>query len=156
MADTENRDKNELGSFYNVDVLKSGPPVETTIDSLIKLPRPKTHQNRSVEETKIYTITGKIFYWTIEPDKDIHIAIRSRKAKMICEIPAPSHATNSMVLNEIIKARKEFFKHRRSWFRMQPGLYRITGVLFYDKSHIEIGSNKNHVELHPVLEFKKL
>lgn len=36
---------------------------------------------------------------------------------------------------------------------MQPDIYQITGVLFYDKAHIEIGANKNLIELHPVNQF---
>ena len=156
MADTLSVDKAGQKLFTNLDVMQPGLPIHTTIDSLIKLPRPATDQYRTLEETKIYTIEGKITFRVIEPDKDIHIAIRSGNAKMICEIPNGSKAKNSIVLDKIIKARKEFFKYKRSWHRMQPGLYQITGVLFYDKRHIEIGANKNHVELHPVLDFKKL
>ena len=143
--------------FTRLDVINSGLPIiHTTIDSLVKLPRPVINAGRTLEETRIYTIEGKITFWTIEPDKDIHIAIKSGSAKMICEIPNPSKAKNSIVLDQIKNARNTFLKYKRSWHRMQHGLYQITGVLFYDKPHIEIGSNKNHVELHPVLDFKKL
>lgn len=157
MADTLHVDKNRQKLLTSADVINSGYPViNTTIDSLVKLPRPVIDQGRTLQETKIYTIEGKIFFWVIEPDKDIHIAIKSGKAKMICEIPNAAKAQNSIVLDQIKIARKEFLKYKRSWHRMQPGIYQITGVLFYDKPHIEIGANKNHVELHPVLDFKKL
>ena len=156
MSDTEQTGGKKEGVFFNADVLTSGPPVYTSIDSLVSLPRPEAHMQRCVEETRTYIISGNIFFWTMEPDKDVHIAIRSGKAKMICEIPSPSETGNSLVADQILKARKSFFKYSRSWHRMQPGIYQVTGVLFYDKRHIEIGANKNHVELHPVLEFKKL
>ena len=157
MADTLHVDKNGQRLFTSADVTKSDLPIiKTTIDSLIKLPRPLISEYRTTAETRIFTIEGKITFWVIEPDRDIHIAIKSGKAKMICEISHPSKAKSSIVLNKIKKARKDFFKYNRSWHRMQQGVYQITGVLFYDKPHIEIGANKNHVELHPVLDFKKL
>lgn len=156
MSDTLTVNQKGQKVFSNVDIVNSELTYRpTTIDSLIKLPHPVINQYRTLEETKIYTIEGKITFWTIEPDKDIHIAIRSGKARMICEIPNASKAKNSVVLDQIKKARAEFLKYKRSWHRMLPGIYQITGVLFYDKPHIEIGANKNHVELHPVLNFKK-
>ena len=157
MSDTLTVNQKGQRSFSNDDVITPGLPViNTTIDSLVNLPRPIINQYRTLEETRIYTIEGRITFWTIEPDRDIHIAIKSGTARMICEIPNASKAKNSVVLDQIKKARTEFLKYKRSWHRMQPGIYQITGVLFYDKRHIEIGANKNHVELHPVLNFKKL
>ena len=157
MSDTLTVDQKQQKLFSNVDVENSGINyIPATIDSLIKLSRPVIDKHRTLQETKVYTIEGRITFWTIEPDKDIHIAIRSGKARMICEIPKASKAQNSIVLEQIKKARAEFLKYKRSWHKMQAGTYQISGVLFYDKTHIEIGANKNHVELHPVLAFKKL
>lgn len=157
MADTLNVDKNGKKIFTGTEVISPGLLViNATIDSLVKLPRPIIDKYRTQTETRIYTIEGKITFWTIEPDRDIHIAIRSGNAKMICEIPHPAKAKNSIVLDQIKIVRNEFFKYKRSWHRMQPGIYQITGVLFYDKPHLEIGANKNFVELHPVVNFKKL
>lgn len=131
MTDTLSVNKNGERSYTSNDVISSQLPViNSTIDSLVKLPRPIIDEYRTQPETRIYTIEGKITFWTIEPDRDIHIAIRSGSAKMICEIPLASKAKNSIVLDQIKKARNEFLKYKRSWHRMQPGIYQITGVLF--------------------------
>lgn len=110
MTDTSSINKIGERSFTSTDVINLQLPViHSTIDSLVKLPRPIINENRTQPETRIYTIEGKITFWTIEPDRDIHIAIRSDNAKMICEIPHASKAKNSIVLDQIKIARNDFF-----------------------------------------------
>src|SRR5438270_652690 len=117
MSDNEIANRPE-GSFTSKNVLTNSPII-TTIDSLVKLPRPVQQLDRTFPETQLYTITGKITFWTIEPDKDVHMVIRSGTAHMICEIPNPSKAANSVVLEKIKNARKEFMENRKRWPKMK-------------------------------------
>jgi hypothetical protein len=146
----------------NKQVTLTAQPAE--VKDLIKIPRPinidHATSSRIIGEMKTVYIRGTIIYWMIEADKDIHIAFHSLDGKfsIVCEIPDPTclEIKNSLVLNQIKIARQEFLKFKSTNHKMMAGTYEITGILFYDKPHHAIGANDKHLELHPVIQFKKL
>lgn len=155
--------------LWNIKIATDNAIIDTvaypvSIDSLVAIPRPagadvSNHQRLS-EESCMYTVTGKIIYWMLEADKDIHLAVQSldSTATIVCEIPDPTcpDMQNSLFLKQITDARNSFLNYKGTKHTMQEGVYRITGVLFYDKPHHAIGANDKHVELHPVIKFEKL
>ena len=146
------------------NVVINTTPILSDIDSLVGLKRPlnadKPNRHRLHEETQTYTITGKILYWMLEADKDIHLAVQSLTTgvTMVCEIPDPNCPTvkSSPYIKKINDARNTFLHYRSGNHAMKPGVYQLTGVLFYDKPHHAIGANDKHVELHPVFKMIKI
>ena len=112
-------------------------------------------------ETTTYTVSGTLIFTAKEADGDYHLAIEDSSGHtMIVEIPNPSCASGSVVLNQITEARKEF----EAKFGV-PGQYpapalkpnvpiTVTGVGFFDKLHGQTGVAPNGIELHPVLSLQ--
>jgi hypothetical protein len=134
-------------------------PQESSIADLVAIAPPVSPTDRvGPTETTTFRITGTLIFVAKEADGDYHLAIEDAKANtMIAEIPNPSCASGSVVLNQITEARKAF----EAKFGV-PGQYpnppskpnvpvTLTGVGFFDKLHGQTGVAPNGIELHPVL-----
>lgn len=137
-------------------------PATATIDELNAMPRPDHvsywNSQRNDVEKHVYAITGKIVFWKEEEDGDIHLVLKSETGKaIVCELPNPRmrEARKSIVLQQM-KDAKNYFTHH---YINKGALYKITGVLFFDSLHeggFVNGASDSHVELHPILNIKKL
>ncbi len=92
-----------------------------------------------------------------EPDDDVHLVIQGTSGElMIAEIPDPACSEGSRLQTEIAHARARFVDlfgqpSRTSWIEADDPIT-VTGVLFFDARHGQIGVAPNAVELHPVFD----
>lgn len=134
-------------------------PVAAIIEDLILLDPPLwgTRAPRSAAEFVTFQVVADVIAFKLEEDRDFHIVLRGSSGEtMIAEIPAPSCVRESRVEAEIRSARAAFLRlfgrPRKSLTVLEtPVSVRMTGVLFFDKLHGQVGVAPNGVELHPVI-----
>ncbi|HWY13229.1 MAG TPA: hypothetical protein VN026_17995 [Bacteroidia bacterium] len=140
-------------------------PIQSSVSELIntKVPFEKigNHSPRTGNEFNVYSITVYITFYKLEADSDIHIVacdLNNKNITMICEIPNPNcpQVKKSPYLKNIIEARKIFLSFKKTAHSIQEGTYILTGVCFYDKLHGQTGLAPNGIELHPLLNIKKI
>ena len=116
---------------------------------------------RLSDEFDIYTIMGKIILVKPQTDGDIHIDMSDGKNPehvVIVEIPDP---TCPNVKNS--KFKKMFRKVKNDWINKfqdktvySKGTFEVKGVLFHDKRNHGSGGGPEGVELHPVVNIRKI
>jgi hypothetical protein len=100
-------------------------------------------------------VQGALEAYRSQLDGDYHLILRGESGqKMIAEIPDPkSVAPSSPFRNEIAQARGDFatiFHPTRRWQTSDMSI-KITGVGFWDFPHLQRGTARNTIEIHPVL-----
>jgi len=145
--------------------------------------------DRMEVEKKVYRVSGFLALYKMEPDGDYHLAVTDETARVtkggkksrptghsfVAEIPRPKcfagkrgqFPARSRFASEIAESRSAFeagvanVNARRIGPRQIP--VTITGVLFFDFEHKQIGRSKVHkdangkelvVELHPILKIE--
>lgn len=141
----------------------------STIEDLRNLKIVKLKQGHDIPrqsfEKQIYTIKAKIIKYKHESDADLHIVLIDPKTgnTMIAESPDPTcyDAAHSNHANVYTNVRKEIASYtlkssKSGWSTVKPGIYEVTGVLFQDFIHGQTGVAPNGIELHPILDVKKI
>ncbi len=134
-------------------------PRQATIRQLLALPPPRWWREapRFPEEVQ-HVVDGEILAYKLEPDQDIHVIIGSDHVTMVAEFPSPSCVPRVAARALLNAARNQLLRilptppDSTPEQPPEPIPVRIRGVLFFDKSHGQIGGTWNGVELHPVLE----
>jgi hypothetical protein len=134
-------------------------PREATIEQLLMLPPPPWRRDapRFPEEVQL-VVEGAILAYKLEPDGDIHLVIGSEHSTMVVELPSPTCVPRLAARPLLDSARSQLLQLLPSLPDStprqppQPIPVRIRGVLFFDKSHGQIGGTWNGAELHPALE----
>lgn len=133
-------------------------PVETTVESLATIPRPRTRpQDRRVApvETTVYCIEGWVVDFMPQADRDIHLVVAGlvdTAVSMITEIPDVrcSGACRSGYAGLYATVRKTLEDRLKTWTTDTLRI-RVMGVGFIDRNHGQVGAPPNFIELHPVL-----
>jgi hypothetical protein len=136
-----------------------GDPQHATVRDLLNLRPPAWSRNspRFPEEVQ-YVVEGSILAYKLEPDSDIHVIIGSDHVTMVVEFPRPDCVPRLAARPLLDHARNQLLRilprlpDSTARQTPQPIPVRIRGVLFFDKSHGQIGGTWNGAELHPVLE----
>lgn len=128
--------------------------IRLSIDSVVSIKRPYDCKHERQDEEKCsYTIVGRLIYWHLEADRDLHLAIQDTLSgnTIICEIPDTtcSSIKSGFLFNQIADARRTFLSTNKL------GIYELTGVLFFDKPHHAIGASPMFSELHPIFKIKQ-
>jgi hypothetical protein len=139
-------------------------PIIGTIEELRTLARAYSDTNiRTPAEEAVYSVEGIVVAYKRENDADLHVVIRNDIGEeMIVEFPHPRCLQGSRVLEEARSARTKFlgfvppFRTARVQRPLKPIRVRVTGVLFFDRNHGQIGVAPNGVELHPVIGIEKV
>jgi hypothetical protein len=112
---------------------------------------------RKYSEKFTYTIRNVfISHAILENDNDIHLVIEDGQGHtMIAEIPDIDCdiSEDSRFADKIAKARDTFVRYQDTY---QNYFFDITGVFFKDKPHGQTGRAPNDVELHPVINLRKV
>jgi len=137
-------------------------PRASTITQLNGLTPPSNESNtsrtRSTQEDNTYAISATLTGYRLEADSDYHLVLSSGSKTMIAEIPDPACAQGSRVLSQITQAQTVFLAHHSvssECFACLSEPVTITGVLFFDLPHGQVGVADNAVELHPVISFSE-
>ncbi len=135
-------------------------PSSATVEQLTALPVPAGFSRdaaRLPQEFQTYTVKATLVEFKEEPDDDVHLVIQGTSGElMIAEIPDPACSEGSRLQTEIAHARARFVDlfgqpSRTSWIEADDPIT-VTGVLFFDARHGQIGVAPNAVELHPVFD----
>jgi hypothetical protein len=134
-------------------------PKSSSVYKLVGLTAPRSPKARTKLERQTFKVQVNFIAFKREADSDIHLAVvdpKHQDASMILEFPAPYCDENSPVKLLIDAARDSFIQAcgtaTTSWQR-RSGSAIVTGVLFFDRVHGQLGVASNGVELHPVLSF---
>jgi hypothetical protein len=137
-------------------------PKEVTIRQLLELPPPRWSRDAPRFPNEVqYIVEGEISAYKLEPDGDIHLIIGSDHVNMVAELPSPACVPRVAARPVLDAARHNLLAILQavpdSTAREppQPIPVRIRAVLFWDKSHGQIGGTWNGAELHPVLEISR-
>lgn len=131
--------------------------VETTVAKLSaiqihEIPYPRDRRIEP-EELKVYKIRAKLIAIKLEQDSDLHLIIADLdkpEMRMIAEIPAPACAEGT-------GHEEAYRKAREALSGITVGtIVEITGVGFFDFLHDTIGGARNGIELHPVLQLRRV
>jgi hypothetical protein len=130
-------------------------PQPATVEQLLTL-RPPRWGNRAPRhriERTVVVVDVEVLAFKNEADGDIHVIIRGAPgAVMIAELPLQTCTARSPYAAQMQRARSTFLRLARA--RVQR--MRLTGVIFFDKLHGQVGGAPNGVELHPVLKVEAL
>ncbi len=135
-------------------------PSSATVEQLTALPVPEEFSRdaeRLPPEFQTYSVQATLAEFKEEGDSDIHIVIVGTSGEtMIAEIPDPACAQGSRVEPQIARARGMFVNlfgqpSRSAWIEVNAPIT-VTGVLFFDVHHGQVGVAPNAVELHPVFQ----
>jgi hypothetical protein len=145
-------------------------PEEQTVHQLVSQPRPRgtlPPNNRTPLELKTFKVTAQLVGYKTETDQDFHVVIADLDhptETMIVEIPSKdcSGACASGHTDDFDKARQVIIDLIGEF--TGTGLLRpqeltaveVTGVGFFDFCHGQTGVARNVIELHPVLNIKKV
>lgn len=135
--------------------------VDTTVAALTAIPppavRPARGERSAPFETTVYRVRAKLLVAHRQLDLDDHLEIADPadpKKTMIVEIPAPSEAKGSGLEEAFRRARAEVAERTRG--PRPPGGWDVvvTGVGFFDFSHLQPGAAESGLELHPVVSIE--
>lgn len=136
-----------------------------TVAELTALPAQKwqDHAPRSSVERQIATVKADIVAYKIEDDNDIHVVLSDGQRTLIIEFPHPDCAGKGHVA-QFAAARRELLtallkKPGKRTVKLGTGMtipVKVTGVIFFDKIHGQLGVAHNGVEIHPVLKIERL
>lgn len=141
------------------------PARKDTVAELVSLsaPRWSSRATRRRIERQVVQLEVEVIAFKSEADGDIHAIIRDAAAAgdfgspigrplMVAELPKPACAFGSIHASRMIKARADFLRLVK---KQHVGRLRLTGVVFFDKVHGQIGGARNGVEIHPVLKVER-
>ena len=140
-------------------------PVETTVEELVVLPRPRrTPQYSRVAPTELTTFRVDAYLGGYRPesDGDMHLILfgmQNQRVSLVAEIPNPncSGACASGLSEDFAKARATLRDILTTPNPAdEPIVVRVTGVGFFDRNHGQIGAAPNLIELHPVLAIQRV
>lgn len=130
-----------------------------TIQALNRMPRParRPATRRLPDELRTHCVDAWLVGIRPQEDGDLHLELTARddsSVKLLAEVPDAR-------CNEVCKSTfASAFARVRSAIERRvatdPGerlriRVRLTGVVFFDRNHRQIGAARNFVELHPVL-----
>jgi hypothetical protein len=134
-------------------------PQRVTLRELLALPPPRWSRDAPRFPNEVqHVFDGEILAYKLEPDQDIHIIIGADHITMVAEFPAPRCVPRVAARSVLNAARNQLLRILPTVPDSTPQQpptpipVRIRGVLFFDKSHGQIGGTWNGAELHPVLE----
>lgn len=126
-------------------------PQPATVEQLLAIRPPwwrKRAGRRRVERT-VVAVDVEVLAFKEEHDGDLHVVIRGgRGAVMVAEFPSVECTVGSPYAVQMQRARLRMGELARAGVSH----IRLTGVIFFDKVHGQIGGAKNGVELHPVID----
>lgn len=137
-------------------------PTNMSILDLILLDAPvrwSPKLKRQPLERRIATVTCFILMYKSEDDGDYHLVLSDSFGHTIIGEVLDTNcylAKHSKYTKYYKKTRTDFKKYVTGKNSVYLGQYEITGVLFFDKVHNQIGVAQNGIELHPILKIKKL
>jgi hypothetical protein len=144
-------------------------PVPATVAALDALPRPALlpdNRRAAPVELTTYTVRAVLLEIRDEADHDLHLVIADpgdQHKTMIAEIvdPGCSGAIASRDVADLRRVRENFDRTynpppgQKYW--PKPGdVMEITGVGFFDFEHGQSGVAPNAIELHPVLDVRRI
>lgn len=147
----------------DADKVRIDSPQRATIEELHAItPRPYSETNpRSPAEEQAFTVEAWLVgYHFVSGDSDVHAVIRDDAGRtMIIEFPHADCMLGSRVLKQATEAKAKFRRlvHAPLTTSYTPARrirVRVTGVLFFDRLHGQVGLAPNGVELHPVLDIE--
>ncbi len=141
-------------------------PVASTVSDLVLLPTPaqlpQAHRIAPTE-LQVYKVRAVLIEFKREEDDDIHLVLADpadRSKTMIAEIPAPNCADTGRVEKMLETPRCEFVstfgEPTRSHWTQSGAMIELTGVGFFDFQHHQNGVAPNAIELHPVLDIRRI
>lgn len=136
-------------------------PAATTVAALDALPRPiSTTAARMPNETATYSVAATLTAFKAEADSDDHLVLTDGGQTLVAEIPHPSCAASSPLLEQITAARAAFdalvgSSPPTSGFAQVNIPVTVTGVAFTDLAHGQRGEGPADLELHPVAGFSR-
>jgi hypothetical protein len=137
----------------SVKTLADNPVLEpgghVTVEQLIRIRPPKwsPRARRHPVERRMVTVDVEVLTYKHESDGDIHAVIRGRPgAVMIAEFLDVLCAEKRW-RRQLVQARGDFIDA----MGMHHACLRLTGPIFFDKIHGQVGVAKNGIEIHPVL-----
>jgi len=131
------------------------PPQASSVGQLLTLraPRWSSSARRRVIERTVVVVDVEVLAFKNEADGDIHAIIRDAPGQvMIAELPMPACVVASPYATAMGRARATFLRLARAGVTRM----RLTGVVFFDKLHGQIGVAPNGIEIHPVLKVEAL
>ena len=146
----------------DADKVRIGTPQRATIEELRAMTSTYADTSpRSPAEEQVFAVEGWLVGYAFEEDSDLHAVIRNDAGvTIIVEFPHPGCMQGSRVLKQATEARAKF-RHlvhtpMTTHYVQEPRpiRVRVTGILFFDRLHGQIGVAPNGVELHPVLEIE--
>ncbi len=148
----------------DADKVRIESPQKSTIEGLHA--KPATYADtspRSLAEEQVFAVEGWLDGYELEADSDLHAVIKDDVGRtMIIEFPHPDCMLGSRILKQATEARAKF-RHlvhappKTHYIQIRNQIrVRVTGVLFFDKVHGQIGVAPNGVELHPVLDVEEV
>lgn len=135
-------------------------PVQIRISDLRALKAPpkltfNLPRQGPVEKTT-YITTCTVREYLAEADGDFHLVLIDTAGNtMIGEIPNPLFCEHSRFRNQITDARKKFISLVIDGRLIKTGIYKITGIGFFDKLHGQTGVSPNGIELHPIINIQQ-
>ena len=146
----------------DADKVRIDSPQRSTIEALQALTSTYADMSpRSPAEEQVFAIEGWLVGYALEADSDLHAVISNDAGgTIIVEFPHPDCMQGSRVLKQATEARAKFrhLVHAQMTTRYvkvpRQIRVRVTGVLFFDRLHGQIGVAPNGVELHPVLDIE--
>jgi hypothetical protein len=142
-------------------------PHTSSIQELVTAERPTVLGNQRTEfEDQKVTVTGYVTKLGKEADRDYHLVVKSLddEYSIVCEIPDPtcSKLKHFPGLKADYKAARNYVNQKiklpTSQIKAltQKVKVKITGVPFFDKADHGEGHSLNGIEIHPVLQIRKI
>jgi len=146
----------------DADKVRIDSPQRSTIEALQALTSTYADTSpRSPAEEQVFAIEGWLVGYALEADSDLHAVISNDAGgTIIVEFPHPDCMQGSRVLKQATEARAKFrhlvHAQMTTHYVQVPRQIRVrvTGILFFDRLHGQIGVAPNGVELHPVLDIE--
>jgi len=136
-------------------------PIDTTIRTLVSLPRPgglKRNSERIGAEFYVYGVAAVLVTYFSEADGDLHLVLSDGDGHyMVAEIPYPGCVETDAVYHDAIQAvREHFLRHfgNQKSKRAVNESVTVYGVAFFDACHNVSMAAPNFLELHPVIAVK--
>lgn len=132
-------------------------PTNTTIASLVALPRPSATaiRNSPVETTVWQVVNARLTFMYVEHDRDYHLVLYDAlRHHLVAEAPDPQCARTSTLLSQITRVRNAI----NARFGGIHGVVRpditvsVRGIGFFDEYSGTTGQARNGIELHPLTE----
>jgi len=163
--------------------LATATPVATTFHDLLQLPRPASLTTRAATEQVVRVVDAYLVKFKKEAgkdgDQDYHLVISDQTLQytqsgdtipsphsFIAEIPDPdcvsgrnsTVTTPSHVQAQLQSVRTAFEQHfpniSSGWNEAHGIPVRLTGVVFFDFPHGQVGRSPRTLELHPLLKIE--